>query len=57
LITDQLQAAKSCRKKKAHDPHQRLELEPEETLQVMRVIEALEDLDDVQSVYSNLRFG
>jgi len=31
-----------------------MQLDPKETLQVMKVIEALEDLDDVQQVYSNL---
>ena len=36
-------------------PKQELELEVNETLQVMRVIESLEDMDDVQSVYSNLK--
>ena len=35
-------------------PANEMELNVEDTLQVMRVIEALEDLDDVQEVYSNL---
>ncbi|MEW6718594.1 MAG: YebC/PmpR family DNA-binding transcriptional regulator [Chloroflexota bacterium] len=35
-------------------PKQELELEPEETLKIMRLIEALEELDDVQNIYSNL---
>lgn len=35
-------------------PKTTLQLEPEQTIKVMRVIEALEDLDDVQQVYSNL---
>jgi YebC/PmpR family DNA-binding regulatory protein len=35
-------------------PNIEVELNPEDTLQVLRVIEALEDLDDVQNVYSNL---
>lgn len=35
-------------------PTNEIELEVDETLQVMRVIEALEDLDDVQEIFSNL---
>ncbi len=35
-------------------PTNEMELNVEDTLQVMRVIEALEELDDVQEVYSNL---
>ncbi len=35
-------------------PANEMELDVEDTLQVMRVIEALEDLDDVQEVFSNL---
>ena len=35
-------------------PVNEIDLNPEDTLQVMRVIEALEELDDIQSVYSNL---
>ena len=35
-------------------PTNEIELNPEDTLQVMRVIEALEELDDIQNVYSNL---
>ena len=38
-------------------PKQEMELEVNETLQVMRVIESLEDMDDVQSVYSNLKMS
>ncbi len=38
-------------------PNQEIELEVNETLQVMRTIEALEELDDVQNVYSNLRIS
>jgi YebC/PmpR family DNA-binding regulatory protein len=37
------------------DPNQEVELDLEDTLQVMKVIEKVEDLDDVQAVYSNLR--
>ncbi len=36
-------------------PKQEIELNTDETLQVMRVIESLEELDDVQRVYSNLK--
>lgn len=39
------------------DPNQEIELDLEDTLQVMKVIEILEDLDDVQQVYSNLRIS
>lgn len=35
-------------------PINELELDPSETLQVVKMIELLEDLDDVQEVYSNL---
>jgi YebC/PmpR family DNA-binding regulatory protein len=35
-------------------PTNEIELNAEDTLQVMRVIEALEELDDTQNVYSNL---
>jgi transcriptional/translational regulatory protein YebC/TACO1 len=38
-------------------PKQEMELEVNETLQVMKVIENLEDMDDVQSVYSNLKMS
>ena len=36
-------------------PNQEMELNVQETLQVMRLIENLEELDDVANVYSNLR--
>jgi len=39
------------------EPNQKLELDREPTVQVMKVIEALEELDDVQAVYSNLEFS
>ena len=38
-------------------PKQEMELDVNETLQVMRVIEDLEEMDDVQSVYSNLKMS
>lgn len=38
-------------------PTHELELDPLDTLQVMRLIEALEDLDDTQNVYSNLHIS
>ena len=36
-------------------PQQEMELEVNETLQVMKVIESIEEMDDVQNVYSNLK--
>jgi YebC/PmpR family DNA-binding regulatory protein len=36
-------------------PNHDMELDVEDTIQVMRVIEAIEELDDVQNVFSNLR--
>jgi YebC/PmpR family DNA-binding regulatory protein len=36
------------------EPNQHTELDPEQTVQVMKVIESLEELDDVSMVYSNL---
>jgi YebC/PmpR family DNA-binding regulatory protein len=38
-------------------PKQEIELDINDTLQVMRVIENLEEMDDVQSVYSNLKMS
>jgi YebC/PmpR family DNA-binding regulatory protein len=38
-------------------PKQEMELELNETLQVLKVIESLEEMDDVQSVYSNLKMS
>lgn len=38
-------------------PKQEMELDVNETLQVMRVIEDLEEMDDVQNVYSNLKMS
>jgi YebC/PmpR family DNA-binding regulatory protein len=37
------------------DPNQEIELDLEETVQVMKVIDVLEELDDVLEVYSNLK--
>jgi YebC/PmpR family DNA-binding regulatory protein len=37
------------------DPNQEIELNLDDTLQVMKVIDNLEELDDVQEVYSNLK--
>ena len=36
-------------------PKQDMELNAEDTIQVLRALEAIEDLDDVQNVYSNLK--
>ncbi|MCC7360871.1 MAG: YebC/PmpR family DNA-binding transcriptional regulator [Anaerolineales bacterium] len=38
------------------EPNQKIELDPEPAVQVMKLIEQLEELDDVQNVYSNLEF-
>lgn len=38
-------------------PNQEMELEVDQTLQVMRCIEALEELDDVQNVFTNLKIS
>ena len=38
-------------------PKQEMELDVNETLQVMKVIESLEEMDDVQSVYTNLKMS
>ena len=37
------------------DPNQEVELNLENTLQVMKVIDILEELDDIQAVYTNLK--
>ena len=39
------------------EPNQKLELDRDASVQVMKLIEALEELDDVQSVYSNLDYS
>ncbi|MFN2298689.1 MAG: YebC/PmpR family DNA-binding transcriptional regulator [Anaerolineales bacterium] len=36
------------------EPNQHTELDPEQTVQVMKVIESLEELDDVNEVFTNL---
>ncbi len=35
-------------------PNNEIELNPEDTLQVLKLVEAIEDLDDVQDVYYNM---
>ncbi|GAB4276234.1 MAG: YebC/PmpR family DNA-binding transcriptional regulator [Candidatus Promineifilaceae bacterium] len=40
-----------------YDPNNPMELDANQTIQVMRVIEVLEDLDDVQNVYSTLEIS
>jgi transcriptional/translational regulatory protein YebC/TACO1 len=32
-----------------------MELDPEESVSVLKALETIEDLDDVQNVYSNLK--
>lgn len=39
------------------DPNQEVELNLEDTLQVMKTIDILEELDDIQEVYSNLKIS
>jgi YebC/PmpR family DNA-binding regulatory protein len=36
-------------------PKQEMELDPEDTIQVLKALENIEELDDVQNVYSNLK--
>jgi transcriptional/translational regulatory protein YebC/TACO1 len=36
-------------------PKQEMELDADDTIQVLRALEGIEDLDDVQNVYSNLK--
>jgi len=38
------------------EPNQKLELAPDQAVQVMKLIEQLEELDDVESVFTNLEF-
>jgi transcriptional/translational regulatory protein YebC/TACO1 len=38
-------------------PNNEVELNVEDTLQVLKLVEAIEDLDDVQDVYSNLNIS
>ena len=40
-----------------YDPNNPLELDPDQTLQVMKFIEAVEDVDDAQNVYSTLEIS
>jgi YebC/PmpR family DNA-binding regulatory protein len=40
-----------------YTPNQEIELEVDQTLQVMRALEGIEELDDVQNVYSNLKIS
>jgi len=37
-------------------PKQEVELDPDQTLAVLRIINALEESDDVQNVYTNLKY-
>jgi YebC/PmpR family DNA-binding regulatory protein len=39
------------------EPNQKLELDPDSSVQVMKLMEQLEELDDVQAVYTNLEFS
>jgi YebC/PmpR family DNA-binding regulatory protein len=39
------------------EPNQRMELDPESTVAVLKLIENLEELDDVQAVYSNVEIS
>jgi transcriptional/translational regulatory protein YebC/TACO1 len=36
-------------------PKQEVELDAEDSVQVLKALESIEDLDDVQNVYSNLK--
>jgi YebC/PmpR family DNA-binding regulatory protein len=38
------------------EPNQKVELDPDGTVQVMRLIEQIEELDDVQNVFTNVEF-
>lgn len=39
------------------EPNQRLAIEPEATVQVLRLVELLEELDDAQAVYTNIEIS
>jgi len=39
------------------EPNQKMELDPESTVAVLKLIEHLEELDDVQAVYSNVEIS
>jgi YebC/PmpR family DNA-binding regulatory protein len=59
ILSDRLRAAKIQPEEAELRmlPNQDLELNVEETMQVLRTIENLEDLDDVQNVFSNLKIS
>jgi len=42
------------RRRAASMPNNEVELDMDDTLQIIRLVDALEDLDDVQAVYSTL---
>lgn len=39
------------------EPNQKLELDPDSTVTIMKLMEQLEELDDVQNVYTNVEFS
>lgn len=39
------------------EPNQKLELDPDSTVTIMKLIEQLEELDDVQNVFTNVEFS
>ena len=55
-ISDRLKAARIHPEEAElrYTPNNELELDTDETVQVLKLIESLEDLDDVQTVYSSL---
>lgn len=57
MIHDQLKASSITPEASGlrMDPNQEVELDLEDTLQVMKVIDSLEELDDVQEVFTNLK--
>ena len=57
IIADALHKAKVKPEEAAlrMSPKQEIELNAEDTVQVLRALETIEDLDDVQNVYSNLK--
>ena len=38
------------------EPNQKIELDPDSTVQVMKLVEQIEELDEVQNVYTNVEF-
>lgn len=58
-IHDQLKAASITPESSGlrMDPNQEIELNLEDTIQVMKVIDTLEELDDILEVYSNLKIS